>query len=92
LGIAAGNLKLTETQLELAPGETLVYFTDGFTEALAADGRTMFGRERLAAVLSAAAAWPSLEEWAERMRAALRQFTQSAELQDDQTLLLLRRV
>jgi hypothetical protein len=32
-----------------------------------------------------------LEEWAERLRAAVRKFTGSAELQDDQTLLLLRR-
>ncbi len=39
-----------------------------------------------------AAARLSLEDCAERMRAAVRQFTQSAELQDDQTLLLLRRV
>jgi sigma-B regulation protein RsbU (phosphoserine phosphatase) len=91
LGIATGNLKLTETHLDLAPGETLVYYTDGFTEALAPDGRTMFGRERLAAVLSDAAARLTLEEWAERIRAAVRQFTQSPELQDDQTLLLLRR-
>jgi len=91
LGMAAGTLKLTETHLDLAPGETLVYYTDGFTEALAPDGRTMFGRERLAAALGAAAAQLSLEEWADRLRAAVRQFTRSAELQDDQTLLLLRR-
>jgi serine phosphatase RsbU (regulator of sigma subunit) len=91
LGMVAGTLKLTETHLELAPGETLAYYTDGFTEALAPDDRTMFGRERLAAALSATAAHWSLEEWAERLRAAVRQFTGSAELQDDQTLLLLHR-
>jgi sigma-B regulation protein RsbU (phosphoserine phosphatase) len=91
LGMAAGALKLSETHLDLAPGETLVYYTDGFTEALAPDGRTMFGRERLAAALGAEAAPLSLEQWAERLRAAVRQFTGSAELQDDQTLLLLRR-
>jgi serine phosphatase RsbU (regulator of sigma subunit) len=89
--MAAGTLNLTETHLDLTQGETLVYYTDGFTEALAPDGRTMFGRERLAAALGAAAAQLSLEEWADRLRAAVRQFTRSAELQDDQTLLLLRR-
>jgi serine phosphatase RsbU (regulator of sigma subunit)/pSer/pThr/pTyr-binding forkhead associated (FHA) protein len=92
LGIAAGDLKLADTRLDLAPGETLVYYTDGFTEAMAPDGRTLFGRERLAAVLGEASAHLSLENWAERLRAAVRQFTGSAELQDDQTLLLLRRV
>jgi len=92
LGIAAGNLKLTETHRVLAPGETLIYYTDGFAEALAPDGRTMFGLERLAAVLADAASRRCLEDWAEHIRAAVRQFTGSAELQDDQTLLLLRRV
>jgi serine phosphatase RsbU (regulator of sigma subunit) len=91
LGLAAGTLKLTETRVDLAPGETLIYYTDGFTEALAPDCRTMFGRERLAAALGAAAGHSSLEEWAELLRAAVRQFAGSAELQDDQTLLLLRR-
>jgi serine phosphatase RsbU (regulator of sigma subunit) len=91
LGMAPGPLNLTETHLDLAPGATLVYYTDGFTEAMAPDGRTMFGRERLAAALGAAAAQLSLEEWAERLRVAVRKFTGSAELQDDQTLLLLRR-
>jgi serine phosphatase RsbU (regulator of sigma subunit) len=92
LGIARETLQMTETRLDLAPGETLIYYTDGFTEALAPDGKTMFGRERLAAVLGDEAAGLSLEVWAERMRAAVRQFTGSVELQDDQTLLLLRRV
>jgi len=91
LGMAAGPLKLTESHVDLAPGATLVYYTDGFTEAMAPDGRTMFGRERLAAALGAAAPRLSVEEWAECLRAAVRQFTGSAELQDDQTLLLLRR-
>jgi sigma-B regulation protein RsbU (phosphoserine phosphatase) len=91
LGMEAWTQTLIETHLDLAPGETLVYYTDGFTEARAPDGRTMFGRERLAVALGAAAAQLSLEEWAERLRSAVRQFTGSAELQDDQTLLLLRR-
>jgi serine phosphatase RsbU (regulator of sigma subunit) len=91
LGLAAGPLQLTQTHLDLAPGETLVYYTDGFTEALAPDGLTMLGRERLAAALGAAAPQQSLEEWAGRLRAAVRQFSGCAELQDDQTLLLLRR-
>jgi serine phosphatase RsbU (regulator of sigma subunit)/pSer/pThr/pTyr-binding forkhead associated (FHA) protein len=92
LGMAAGDLKLTETHLVLALGETLIYYTDGFTEAQAPDGRTLFGRERLAAVLGDTASRQCLDDWAEHLRAAVRQFTGSAELQDDQTLLLLRRV
>jgi serine phosphatase RsbU (regulator of sigma subunit) len=92
LGMTAGDLKLAETHLVLAAGEALIYYTDGFTEAQASDGRTMFGRERLAAVLAEAASRPALEDWAEHLRASVRQFTGSAEVQDDQTLLLLRRV
>jgi serine phosphatase RsbU (regulator of sigma subunit) len=84
-------MKLTVTRLTLAPGETLVYFTDGLTEPFGPDGQTMFGLEGLKAALGGPAASDPLETRVENVRAALRRFTGSAELQDDQTLLLLRR-
>jgi serine phosphatase RsbU (regulator of sigma subunit)/pSer/pThr/pTyr-binding forkhead associated (FHA) protein len=79
-----------DRRLILAPGETLALYTDGFTEAFAPDGKTMFGIERLVEVLGRTAALP-LEECAEQARIAVERFTEKTELQDDQTLLLLRR-
>ena len=90
LGYPGGNLRLTDTSLVLGPGDTLALYTDGFTEARAPDGETMYGTDRLAAALAARAGLP-LERRAEDLRAEVTRFTGSAELQDDLTLLLLRR-
>lgn len=76
--------------LTLAPDETLILYTDGFTEAFAPDGKTMFGVERLSEVLSQATPLP-LAECAEQARAAVERFSGRVELQDDRTLLLLKR-
>ncbi len=91
LGFAPGDVGLADTKLALAPGETLVVYTDGFTEALAPDGVTMFGVERLAEALGGPRAALPLERCAEELRAAVGRFTGSADLQDDLTLLMLRR-
>jgi serine phosphatase RsbU (regulator of sigma subunit)/pSer/pThr/pTyr-binding forkhead associated (FHA) protein len=79
-----------DRRLTLEPGDTLALYTDGFTEAFAPDHKTMFGVERLSEVLSQTAALP-LSACAERATAAVENFTANTELQDDQTLLLLRR-
>jgi serine phosphatase RsbU (regulator of sigma subunit) len=77
-------------KLKLAPGETVILYTDGFTEAFAPDGKAMFGLERLIDVLSRTVALP-LNACVEQARVAVERFTGQTELQDDQTLLLLRR-
>jgi serine phosphatase RsbU (regulator of sigma subunit) len=91
LGYVPGGVGLSDTALTLAPGETLVLYTDGFTEAHAPDGVTMFGTARLAEALGGARTELPLERCAEELRAAVERFTGTAELQDDLTLLMLRR-
>ena len=91
LAYAASDQPPEETCLALGKGETLVFYTDGLTEAFAPDHKTMFGPERLKAALSGAATSLPLAECAERVRQAVARFTGQPELQDDQTLLLLRR-
>src|SRR5262245_6902417 len=83
--------RLSDTTLSLQPGETLVLYTDGMTEAFAPDGKTMFGLDRLREALGGPRARLSLEECAAAACAAVERFTGQPELQDDQTLLLLRR-
>jgi phosphoserine phosphatase RsbU/P len=79
----------TDKTLTLAPGETLMLYTDGYTEAFAPD-RRMFGLEGLCEVLSGPRTPLPLRECAEETAAAVARFT-GGELQDDQTLFLLRR-
>ncbi len=91
LGYAPGGVGLTDMTLTLEPGETLVLYTDGFTEARGPDGVTMFGAARLSEALGGARAALPLDRCAEELRAAVERFTGTAELQDDLTLLMLRR-
>jgi sigma-B regulation protein RsbU (phosphoserine phosphatase) len=91
LGYAAGEVGLSDTLLTLAPGETLLLYTDGFTEAPSPDTTTMFGVERLAEVLGGERTALPLERCGEELRAAVERFTGSSELRDDLTLLMLRR-
>jgi sigma-B regulation protein RsbU (phosphoserine phosphatase) len=90
LGYDAGALNLTDVRLTLNPGDTLVFYTDGFTEAREPARREMFGVERLQKVVAGFAAALSLKECADRALAAIDQFTAPGEQQDDLTLLLLR--
>ena len=90
LGVTGGNLGLADARLTLAAGETLAVYTDGFDEARNGK-REMFGVERLREALGGPRAALSLEACDQAVRAAVEKFTGTAELQDDQTLLLLRR-
>lgn len=91
LGYPGGNLRLTDHELTLGVGDTLVAYTDGFPEARAPDGETMFGLPRLMAALGGSRTALPLEACAEAVKEEVVRFTQSDELQDDLTLLLLRR-
>jgi sigma-B regulation protein RsbU (phosphoserine phosphatase) len=88
---SVADLRLHDAALRLESGETLILYTDGFTEAFDSAGREMFGLERLRDVLGGKNASLSLEACAEAASAAVQQFSGQTEQQDDQTLLLLRR-
>jgi serine phosphatase RsbU (regulator of sigma subunit) len=89
VGCSPVTLNVADTRLALQPGETLIGYTDGFTEAFSPD-RTMFGVERLAEVLGGTRTNLPLGTAAAEASAAVRRFT-GGDQQDDQTLLLLRR-
>jgi serine phosphatase RsbU (regulator of sigma subunit) len=80
-----------ETKLTLAPGDLLVFYSDGMTEPFTPDRKTMFGVERLQEALESAGALP-LPQCVESVRRTVADFTRQPDQQDDQTLLLLRRV
>lgn len=92
LGYETEDMKLSDTQLTLAPGETLAFYTDGITEAPDPERKDFFGGERLCTALSGERSGQSLEECADYVRATVEQFGGGKEMQDDMTLFLLRRV
>src|SRR5262249_12031660 len=91
LGFDDGDLHLRDMRLTLAPGQTLLFYTDGITEAREPEHKAMFCIERLMDVVRGFDNTLSLETCADHTRAAVEAFTQSKELQDDVTVLLLRR-
>ena len=82
-----GDPKLTEQEARLEPGDSLVFFTDGVTEARAPDG-TFFGEERLADLLRTSAGLDA-ESLAARIGEVIRDF-QEDDLHDDVAVMVLR--
>jgi sigma-B regulation protein RsbU (phosphoserine phosphatase) len=90
LGSAPIPLRIIDTRIILQPGETLIFYSDGFVEATP-DEKTEFGVERLCEVLGGSRTNLPLEQCLLETSAAVRRFSGKEELQDDQTMLLVRR-
>jgi adenylate cyclase len=75
--------------LRLLPGETLLVFSDGLTEAQAPDGR-LLPRDDLLATVSRAALAPTAAAMVDAVAAAVRAFEAGADPSDDLTILALR--
>jgi sigma-B regulation protein RsbU (phosphoserine phosphatase) len=86
-GVMEG-LAFAETALTLSPGETLLLYTDGMTEARNAAGE-MFGAERLRQAAAGAASLTA-ERLDHSLRDAVDAFAAGIEPFDDLTLLALR--
>ncbi len=78
-----------EAEIHLAPGDVLVGYTDGVTEARAPDGAE-YGEGRLLAV-AAGARGGGAHAVLEAVRSDLERFTAGAEPYDDVTLVVVRR-
>ena len=91
LGYDEPDLHLVEARLTLAPGDLLFFFTDGVLEARAPDHHEQFGPERLRAAVADITGTMPLSRGADLIKQHLSRFTETKELRDDVTLLLLRR-
>jgi sigma-B regulation protein RsbU (phosphoserine phosphatase) len=89
LGYAARLEPYPKTHFAMRPGELLLLYTDGVTEA-ATPQHAMFGTERLRTALAASPFPPQLRQWTESLRTAIQGFTQSRQWEDDVTMALLR--
>lgn len=78
--------KYEDSTIELSPGDRLVLFTDGITEASASDGQE-FGEGKLAAIAKANSG-SSAAELNHRLLAQVTDFC-SGQFQDDATLLVI---
>ncbi|MBZ5604769.1 MAG: SpoIIE family protein phosphatase [Acidobacteriia bacterium] len=92
-GVILGILPIAsykETSAKMEPGDILVLFSDGVTEAANPQDED-FGEERLAQVVAAKRDCPAMEI-VEAIEAAVHEFTQGAPAADDITVVVARRI
>ena len=83
------DAKFGERELQLKPGETLLVYTDGVTEAMN-EAKDLFGEERLEKAVTGVEGL-SAEKIAERVIERVESFVLEAERSDDITLLAIQR-
>jgi serine phosphatase RsbU (regulator of sigma subunit)/anti-sigma regulatory factor (Ser/Thr protein kinase) len=90
--VRSGALRgtLRDATVDLAAGDALLQYTDGYTEARAGGGEEQFGIERVAATL-AAHGHAGGDEVLARLRQAVLAWTRGAALDDDRTALVVHR-
>ena len=82
------NAAYPQETRHLSPGDTIVLFSDGVTDATSAEG-VVFGDERLAAVIDVAAE-SSPDDILRSLFEAVDEFARAAEQQDDLTAVVVR--
>jgi sigma-B regulation protein RsbU (phosphoserine phosphatase) len=91
-GIVLGifeEVELEEQELDLAPGDLLLFYTDGVTEAMNAQDQ-LFGEDRLRAVVAEHATSTS-EQVIQAVIGAVKAFAGDTPQSDDVTLFVLKR-
>jgi serine phosphatase RsbU (regulator of sigma subunit)/putative methionine-R-sulfoxide reductase with GAF domain len=91
-GIALGVMEpnpMTQRTISLQPGDSILLYTDGLTEAFSPEG-DLFGETRLTEAILACTT-PTAEELLDTVDASLNDFIGSQPLSDDLTLLVVRR-
>jgi sigma-B regulation protein RsbU (phosphoserine phosphatase) len=89
LGVAEG-IRIDQRTIHLAPGEIVLFYTDGLTEAFSPNG-DMFGEKRLLKYLAALKV-ESVEQILEAVDGQLSAFMGNLPLADDLTMLVARRL
>ena len=84
------DYQFTEETLRMEPGDTLLMFTDGVTEAIDTS-ENEYGDDRLRSLLAQSASLPC-QEIVDRVKTDVKAFAGDAEQSDDITLLSLKRL
>ena len=81
LGVVKGTKYTTET-LHLSPGDSMVFVTDGFTEAIN-ESNLFFNKKQITELIRSAAGPP----WGKHLLKAVKNWRKSKDMDDDLTIL-----
>ena len=81
LGVVKSTKYTTET-LHMSPGDSMVFVTDGFTEAIN-ESKEFFGQKQIDQLIRASAGPP----WGKHLLEAVKNWRKSSDLEDDLTIL-----
>jgi sigma-B regulation protein RsbU (phosphoserine phosphatase) len=84
------QIELEEREMHLAPGDTLVFYTDGLTEAMNEDEQ-LFGEERFIETIRRLSPEASAQDLLEALLRAIHHYTGDTPQADDFTLLIVKR-
>jgi phosphoserine phosphatase RsbU/P len=90
VGILEDCAPFQEVRLQLAPGDTLIFYSDGLTEATHLPTGELFGNQRLLSIAMQLPENSSLADYISIFRSEVDRFCAPSSAQDDLTLLLLR--
>ncbi|MDB6037634.1 MAG: rsbU 1 [Verrucomicrobiales bacterium] len=90
VGITEDCPAFEEFIVQLSPGDTLIFYTDGFTEAARHGTGELFGTRRLLAMAEKVSVTAALHDYVSLFRSEVDRYCAPAPPQDDLTLLLLR--
>jgi sigma-B regulation protein RsbU (phosphoserine phosphatase) len=88
LGILDEDFRLSQEEVQLAPGDRLILYTDGLTDVAAPDG-ALFGLKRWVALLEASGKL-NVDRMGAQLFARLLEYQGEAEQYDDMTLLVMQ--
>jgi serine phosphatase RsbU (regulator of sigma subunit) len=91
LGVVASPQQFMDTNIDLAPGDTLLLYTDGLTETYDTTRQAMFGYDRLMSALHTLPDKATLERWEQLLKKEIETFAGHSDSDDDMTIFLLRR-
>ena len=91
IGIEGGADCFTDVEITLRPGDAILLYTDGLSEAMSPEDSRQFGVEGLTQCLGRLSPKDPLEEWATSIGRTVKTYAATDQLDDDLTLLIVRR-
>lgn len=91
IGIEGGADCFADVEITLQPGDAILLYTDGLSEAMSPEDSNQFGVKGLMRCMEGLSPTSPLDAWAASISRTVKSYAASDQLDDDLTLLIVRR-